>query len=151
MLSFANRGKEGVKVGQTAPAFRIEEDGTSGKSFDLKAEKGKFVVLSFWAGYDALSRVSDIRMQAAIDRLENQENVRLVSVSYDTNENVYRESVRLDGLDESTHYYDSDGEKSAIFRDFRLRQGFGNYLINPDGEIIARNFDPENLAQLICQ
>ena len=107
--------------------------------------------MNFWAGYDAQSRVSNIKIQSAIDKLEARDDIRFVSVSFDMNENVYRESVRLDGLSESTHYYDKNGEKSQIFRDFRLQKGFGNYLINPKGVIIAKNFSPEKLTQLIRQ
>lgn len=151
MLSFANTNepKVGIKVGQKAPIFQVGD--TIDGHFDLKAEKGKFVILNFWAGYDAQSRVSNVKIQSAIDKLEAHDNIRFVSVSFDMNENVYRESVRLDGLNESTHYYDKNGEKSQIFRDFRLQKGFGNYLINPKGVIIAKNFSPEKLTQLIRQ
>lgn len=132
MLSFANTNepKVGIKVGQKAPIFQVGD--TIDGHFDLKAEKGKFVILILgwiWCPIESIKCKNTIGNR----QVRSSVNIRFVSVSFDMNENVYRESVRLDGLSESTHYYDKNGEKSQIFRDFRLQKGFGNYLINPKG------------------
>ena len=140
--------KVGIKLGETAPGFTID-DTLSGK-FDLSSAKGKYVVLNFWASYDANSRISNIRFNNEISRI-NKDDVRFVSISFDPNENVYRETVRLDGVDTNTQFYDNEGESSGIYRNFRLQKGFGNYLIDPQGVIIAKNFSPEKLTKLISQ
>ena len=140
--------KTGLFVGEKAPNFQMT-DSTAG-TFDLRDLKGKYVVLNFWASYDASSRISNIRMRQEIEKL-NHQNLSFVSVSYDPSRVIFEETVKLDELDRNTQFYDKEGESSDIYKAFRLKKGFGNYLLDQNGVIIAKNFSPEKLTELIGQ
>lgn len=140
--------KTGLFIGEKAPNFQMV-DSTAG-NFDLKDQKGKYVVLNFWASYDAPSRISNVKMQQEIEKL-NHHNLSFVSVSYDPNKIVFEEIVKLDELDRNTQFYDKDGKASEVYKAFRLKKGFGNYLLDQNGVIIAKNFSPEKLTELISQ
>ena len=140
--------KTGLFVGEKAPIFQMV-DSTAG-NFNLRDQKGKYVVLNFWASYDAPSRISNVRIQQEIEKL-NHQNLSFVSVSYDPNKVVFEETVKLDELNRNTQFYDKDGESSDIYKAFRLKKGFGNYLLDQNGVIIAKNFSPEKLTELISQ
>lgn len=150
MISAGNNRipKTGLFVGEKAPTFQMN-DSTAGY-FDLKDQKGKYVVLNCWATYDAPSRISNVRIQQEIEKL-NHQNLSFVSVSYDPNKVVFEETVKLDELNRNTQFYDKDGESSDIYKAFRLKKGFGNYLLDQNGVIIAKNFSPEKLTELISQ
>lgn len=107
-------------------------------------------MLNFWAGYDAPSRMENIRYARKLDK-SGLENISLVSVSFDTNRKVFEEIVKRDGLNAATQFYDKDGSQSDIFDDYRLNKGFVSYLISPEGVIIAKNPNPEHLTKLIRQ
>ena len=107
-------------------------------------------MLNFWASYDAPSRISNVRMRQEIEKLDHQ-NLSFVSVSYDPSRVIFEETVKLDELDRNTQFYDKDGEASDIYKAFRLKKGFGNYLLDQNGVIIAKNFSPEKLTELIGQ
>lgn len=138
----------GLSPGSKAPEISLNDSVNS--LFSLKNQKGKYVVLNFWATYDAPSRISNMRLYNAVQGLNNP-NISLVSISYDTNKNVYNEIVKLDRLNKDTQFYDKAGEHSAIFKTFRLQKGFTNYLIDPNGVIIAKNLSPNQLTQLVSQ
>ena len=140
--------KTGLFVGEKAPIFQMV-DSTAG-NFNLRDQKGKYVVLNFWASYDAPSRISNVRIQQEIEKL-NHQNLSFVSVSYDPNKVVFEETVKLDELNRNTQFYDKDGSQSDIFDDYRLNKGFASYLISPEGVIIAKNPNPEHLTKLIRQ
>ena len=91
--------KTGLFVGEKAPNFQMT-DSTAG-TFDLRDLKGKYVVLNFWASYDASSRISNIRMRQEIEKL-NHQNLSFVSVSYDPSRVIFEETVKLDELDRNT-------------------------------------------------
>lgn len=151
MFSFIDNDKAprvGVMPGDKAPAFQIENSQTG--VFDLKKEKEQYVLLNFWATYDAPSRITNVRMRDAVEKLKNQ-NIRFISVSYDPNQGVYEETVKLDRLNESTQFYDKEGAASSIYKSFRLQKGFGNYLLDKNGVILAKNLSPEKLAKWVSQ
>ena len=67
------------------------------------------------------------------------ESISLVSVSFDTSRKVFEETIKRDGLNTATQFYDKDGSQSDIFDNYRLNKGFASYLISPEGVIIAKD------------
>ena len=61
------------------------------------------------------------------------------------------ETIKRDGLNTATQFYDKDGSQSDIFDNYRLNKGFASYLISPEGVIIAKDPNPEQLTKLIRQ
>ncbi len=139
--------KTGLKEGEQAPMLQLQN--TEG-IVSLQSLKGQYVLLNFWAGYDAPSRMENVRFAREIDK-SGIENISLVSVSFDTNRKVFEETIKRDGLNAATQFYDKEGSLSNIFDDYRLNKGFASYLISPEGVIIAKNPNPEQLTKLIRQ
>ena len=132
-----NPVETGLKEGKQAPMLKLKN---SEGAVTLRELKGRYVLLNFWAGYDAPSRMENIRFARAIDKSEI-ENISLVSVS----------TIKRDGLNTATQFYDKDGSQSDIFDNYRLNKGFASYLISPEGVIIAKDPNPEQLTKLIRQ
>ncbi|MGL4292932.1 MAG: TlpA family protein disulfide reductase [Bacteroidales bacterium] len=131
---------EGLIEGYKAPSFVMND--LSSDSF-----KGKKVLISFWAAYDAASRASNALLAAQIQK--QSADIRLVSIGFDPSAVIFEETVRLEKLDKSTQYHDRNGSSSEIFQAFCLKEGFGNYLLNEEGVIIAKNLDPKRLNELL--
>ena len=143
LTSFVERGAvsgKNLSEGCLAPKIEIE-------NLDIEQVKGKKVLVSFWAAYDAQSRVNNSLLAA--NAKDFSEEIRMVSVSYDTDSILFKETVKLDNLDENTQYFDRNGKHSDTFRAFRLKDGFANYLLDERGVIIARNLDPKKLNDLM--
>ena len=79
-----NPVKTGLEEGEQAPRLSLQ-NGES--SVSLQSLKGRYVLLNFWAGYDAPSRMENIRYARELDK-SGLENISLVSVSFDTNRKV---------------------------------------------------------------
>ena len=72
-----NPVKTGLKEGEQAPELSLQN---AEDSVSLQSLKGRYVLLNFWAGYDAPSRMENIRFAREIDK-SGLENIALVSVS----------------------------------------------------------------------
>lgn len=131
---------EGLIEGYKAPQIILDE-------LDANALHGKKVLVSFWATYDAASRASNSLLAAQLRKLPA--DVRLVSIDFDENPVIFEETVRLEQLDKSTQFHARKGSSSEMFKTFRLNEGFGNYLLNEEGVIIAKNLDPKRLYELL--
>ncbi len=135
----------GYYPGEQIP--NIVLSGWEGQRLDLSECKGKKVVLSFWAAYDAQSRASNVQLYNYLK--ETAPDVTFLSISFDENRNVSERTALLDKIDLNSQFCDETGVNSAIYKEFRLRQGFKNYLIDETGVILAVDLSIEKLKDLI--
>lgn len=145
LTSFIGKDKPtgGLNVGDIAPNFTIPS--TSNQSTDLRSLRGKYVLINFWASYDAPSRLNNASFAQAL-RNESAHGIALVSVSFDEYPSIFRETIRKDQVGTSTCFVDTAGHQSPLYKQYRLHRGFSNYLLNADGVIVAKNISPEELV-----
>ncbi|KAA6311740.1 Thiol-disulfide oxidoreductase ResA, partial [termite gut metagenome] len=115
--------------------------------FTLNDLKGKYVLLSFWATYDAQSRVKNISLNNALQ--STSLDVEMISVSFDEYESVFIETIRKDQIAPAICFVETDGVKSNLFEKYHLKFGFTNYLLNEDGIILAKDISAKDLGNLI--
>ena len=146
LTAFVEKDKPtgGLSVGDVAPDFRIES--TSGEQYPLKLAdfKGRYVLLSFWASYDAQSRMQNVSLNNALR--SDAPNVKMVSISFDEYRSVFEETIRKDQIVTPTCFVETKGESSGIFKKYRLGRGFTNYLLDDNGVIIAKNISAAELS-----
>ena len=107
--------------------------------------KGKYVLLSFWASYDAQSRMQNASLSNAL-RSTARNNVKMVSVSFDEYQSIFEETIRKDQIVTPTCFVETKGEYSGLFKKYRLGRGFTNYLLDDNGVIIAKNISAAELS-----
>ena len=147
LVSYSFVGKdtptEGLTIGDKAPSFVVRSDN---HQINLNDLKGKYVLLSFWASYDASSRAQN----AMIDHATRQaKNLSMVSVSFDEYKSIFDETVKNDRLEEQQCYLDMKGESSALYKTYRLDRGFRNFLLNEKGVIIAKDITLSQLSSYL--
>ena len=148
LTSFVEKDKPtgGLNVGDVAPDFTIESTSDAQYNFDLTDLKGKYVLLSFWASYDAQSRMQNASLSNALHSTSPNNNVEMVSVSFDEYQSIFEETIRKDQIVTPTCFVETKGESSGIFKKYRLGRGFTNYLLDDNGVIIAKNISAAELS-----
>ena len=146
LTSFVEKDKPtgGLNVGDVAPDFTIESTSDAQHNFDLTDLKGKYVLLSFWASYDAQSRMQNASLSNALR--STSQDVEMVSVSFDEYQSVFQETIRKDQIVTPTCFVETKGESSGLFKKYRLGRGFTNYLLDENGVIIAKNISAAELS-----
>lgn len=139
-----NLPTKGLGVGNIAPDFVLSEQ-VNETSLSLKSLKGNYVLLSFWASYDATARENNALMDRVIDDLPQR--VKMVSVSFDEYASVFNETIKQDRIQNATCFCETSGEASKLFKTYHLNKGFKNYLLNEQGVIIATNITAEQLSE----
>ena len=124
LTSFVEKDKPtgGLNVGDVAPDFTIESTSDAQHNFDLTDLKGKYVLLSFWASYDAQSRMQNASLSNALR--STSQDVEMVSVSFDEYQSVFQETIRKDQIVTPTCFVETEGESSGLFKKYRLKPGF---------------------------
>lgn len=151
LTSFIEKDKpvNGLSVGEYAPDF-VMKDALS-QDNDLAQKRlselhGNYVLVNFWASYDALSRIRNIELSRALELADAQRQIEFVSVSFDDYESIFRETVRRDRIVGTGCFVDTSGSKSEIFKDYELKKGLTNYLLDENGMIIAKNISVAELS-----
>lgn len=148
LTSFVEKDKPtgGLNVGDIAPDFKIQSMSAEQSLAELSDMKGKYVVLSFWASYDAHSRMQNASLSNVLRSASRNENVEMVSVSFDEYQSIFKETVRKDQIVTPTCFVETKGESSGLFKKYRLGRGFTNYLLDENGVIIAKNISAAELS-----
>ena len=148
LTSFVEKDKPtgGLNVGDIAPDFKIQSMFAGQPLAELSDMKGKYVLLSFWASYDAHSRMQNASLSNVLRSASRNENVEMVSVSFDEYQSIFKETVRKDQIVTPTCFVETKGESSGLFKKYRLGRGFTNYLLDENGVIIAKNISAAELS-----
>ena len=148
LTSFVGKDKPtgGLNVGDIAPDFKIQSMSAGQPLAELSDMKGKYVLLSFWASYDAHSRMQNASLSNVLRSASRNENVEMVSVSFDEYQSIFKETVRKDQIVTPTCFVETKGESSGLFKKYRLGRGFTNYLLDENGVIIAKNISAAELS-----
>ena len=148
LTSFVEKDKPtgGLNVGDIAPDFKIQSMSAGQPLAELSDMKGKYVLLSFWASYDAHSRMQNASLSNVLRSASRNENVEMVSVSFDESQSIFKETVRKDQIVTPTCFVETKGESSGLFKKYRLGRGFTNYLLDENGVIIAKNISAAELS-----
>lgn len=142
-----NQTTEGLKIGEKAPNIKFEiTNGASTTPFSLAQLQGKYVLVNFWASYDAFSRMQNAGFS---NILKQYSKVEFVSVSFDEYSSIFSETIRRDQVSTPTCFVDTKGVSSPVFRTYKLEKGFTNYLLNEKGVIIAKDLLPTDLSRYI--
>ena len=148
LTSFVEKDKPtgGLNVGDIAPDFKIQSMSAGQPLAELSNMKGKYVLLSFWASYDAHSRMQNASLSNVLRSASRNDNVEMVSVSFDEYQSIFKETVRKDQIVTPTCFVETKGESSGLFKKYRLGRGFTNYLLDENGVIIAKNISAAELS-----
>ena len=122
LTSFVNKDKPnwGLNVGDTAPDFSIRTLSPNQHEQNLSDLKGKRVLLSFWASYDASSRLCNAALSNTL-RTSAPDNVEMVSISFDEYESIFQETIRKDQIATSACFVETEGESSKLYEEYQLR------------------------------
>lgn len=148
LTSFVDKDKptSGLNVGDLAPDFTISAKSNE-QQLHLDDLKGKYVLLSFWASYDAESRMKNVSLNNVLQALPKE--IKMVSVSFDNYKSVFDETIRKDRISVSNCLVETAGEASDLFKAYRLNKGFNNYLLNDKGVVIAKNISASELSSYL--
>ena len=135
-------------VGSEAP--EIEMSSPSGKKMKLSSLRGKYVLLDFWASWCGPCRKENPNVVSAYKkysraRIKNGKGFEIYSVSLDKAKDPWEKAIKADGLKWKYHVSDLKGWSSDAALLYTVRSIPYNFLIGPDGKILAANLRGMNL------
>lgn len=131
-------------AGSGAQAPEISLPDANGKTITLSSFRGKYVLIDFWASWCGPCRQENPNVVRAYNAYKNK-NFTILGVSLDEDKDKWLQAIKKDNLT-WTHISDLKGWQSVAARDYQVNGIPANFLVDPNGNIIASNLRGEELS-----
>lgn len=132
--------------GNPAPDFSASD--ITGKTYTLGQFKGKYVLLDFWASWCAPCRAANPDLVSVYKQFGRQ-NFVMLGISLDSSKEKWIEAIQKDGLS-WIQLSELKGWGSAIARNYQVSAIPANFLIDPQGNIIASGLFGKQLSDTLA-
>ena len=136
-----------VAIGRPAPDFM--RDDTTGRPVSLSSFRGKYVLLDFWASWCVPCRQENPAVVAAYKKFHGK-GLEIIGVSLDKDEKAWKKAIRTDKL-VWAQVFDLKDKDKAIAEVYGVTAIPQNFLIDPQGNIIARGLRGEELDKKLSE
>lgn len=139
-----NSGLAAPEIGEQAPDISYPDP--SGTSLSLSELKGKYVLLDFWASWCKPCRKESPNLVKAYAKY-HAKGFEIFQVSLDKQKENWMKAIQEDQLNWKYHVSDLQYWNSAPAHLYQVSSIPANFLIDPQGKIIARDLRGEQLEQ----
>jgi len=130
-----------VVIGQ--PAIQFTQNDVNDKPLSLSSFKGKYVLVDFWASWCGPCRMEYPFLHQAYDKYKGK-NFEILGVSLDSRKDVWIKSIADNKFDWPL-VCDLKGFKNDVALAYGVHAIPQNFLVDPNGIIIAKNMRGEDL------
>jgi thiol-disulfide isomerase/thioredoxin len=143
-----------IRVGSKAPA--IEGTLISGETFNSEELKGDYLLIDFWGTWCGPCIKEIPKLKALYDsyssaRFEDGSKFEIVSIALEKSDKYAKQIIEKRGMDWPFHIIDISQFVllSKHAQQFGVTELPANFLLNPNGEIMAINQPLEQVGQIL--
>jgi len=134
-------------LGQDAP--EIELPAPDGKTVSLSSQKGKYVLLDFWASWSASCRTENVNLLDIYNKYRDK-GFEVFQISIDQSKSSWERAIKEDGLP-WINVYDPKSWDSEVLELYGVESIPANFLLDQEGSIITKNLKGSALENRLSE
>ncbi len=134
-----------LAIGPGTRAMDFSQPDVNGKMVKLSDYKGKYVLLDFWASWCGPCRRENPSVLKAYNKY-HEKGLEILAVSMDNSKDAWLKAIKEDGL-LWKQVSDLQGWENSAGRKYFIHAIPRNFLINPEGMIIAKDLRGDALEK----
>ncbi len=139
-----------AKVGAVgSDAVDFTQNDVNGKPVSLKDYRGKYVLIDFWASWCKPCRMENPNVVKSYQRFKDK-NFTVLGVSLDQQKEPWLRAIDTDKLT-WTQVSDLQFWNNAVAQLYHVQSIPQNFLIDPNGKIVAKDLRGEDLDKKLCE
>jgi peroxiredoxin len=136
--SYANQQIQESKINPIGSVIsEFTQTDTEGKAVSISSFRGRYVLVDFWASWCRPCRMENPNVVAAYNKYKDKK-FTVLGVSLDQAKEAWINAIKMDNL-AWNHVSDLKGWGNAVAAQFQVRSIPQNFLLDPQGRIIAKN------------
>lgn len=135
-------------VQDMAPEISLPAPG--GDTINLSSTRGSFVLLDFWASWCPPCRQENPNLVEAYEQY-HRKGFQIYQVSLDKTREAWIKGIEEDRLGRWIHVSDIQYWNSVVVPKYKIESIPANFLLDPEGRIIAVNLRGERLQQKLAE
>lgn len=129
-------------------ALSLESKFVDGNNYSQSSLKGKWILLDFWASWCGPCRAEFPYLKKTFNQFKNK-NFVISSVSIDIDTTEWQKAINEDNCQEFIQTIIVDFAKSEAYKYYQVNAIPSNFLINPEGRIVALNLRGAELTKTL--
>lgn len=146
LMSLRDKMPELAKSMVGKDAFEIALPNEQGAAMPLSAQRGKVVLLYFWATWSAEARDNIGDLNDFYKKYKGK-GLEIYSVAFDKKKDIWKSVSKEDHITWNLNVVDGKGTKSDLLRDYGVRYLPAMFLIDKNGKIVAENLLYDDLER----
>src|SRR6056297_3686845 len=143
-LGLDKQGSQRLSIGSVAPDIALPNP--QGDTVKLSSLRGNYVLLDFWASWCKPCRIENPNLVKTYWKYK-WKGFDIYQVSLDRNRDDWVQAIYKDRLKNWNHVSDLKFWQSSAAQLYNVRSIPSNFLIDPEGKIVARNLRGQSLGK----